>query len=711
MADSILTTISNITNITAEAISNLTTNAEEIITTIRNYISNFTEEIIPTISNFTEEIIPTISNFTADDIVSWRELWMMALGFEAPVTYFSSIISSIFVYILVLLFCFIFYQMSRVFLPWCIQEYVLDYFKTLAFCTYCFGHGVIRDAHGHLGYVFCCVPLSTISILIFHLGDGTPLQVWLQYLKRKIPLWKFVLKVTAQILAGFSSWELGHIVYRLDFHHSFDDRVSQQENCVSDLNTSPLSGFILETLVVTYDFWLDQQTLSKYVPIDLALKIFNCAVLVCLGLSKTGMYLHPAMATGHTLGCGSTSIWSHILVYWIGPFLGIIIGMKLAKKYSLPFYKRRNHQKKEDHVIKNSDSGNRLSEKTMNGVSGSGLSEKTINGVSRNKEAFRKRLARQLSYPDLAKHPMTWRDVWEVALGFEPPVTHFSAAISAIIIYLLALLFCYVSYQLAKALMPGIVQEYVLDFFKTLAFCTYCFGHGVIRNAHGHLGYVLCVVPLNTASVLIFNIGDGTPLTVWSKYLRGLIPKWKFILKVSAQILAGFFAWELGHYILSLDFHSTFSEKLIQKSNCSSDLRIAALGGFALEGIGVAYDFWMNQQTLSKYRPLDIALKFTNTALVVCIGVKMTGMYIHPALATGRTIGCGNTPILSHLLVYWGGPFVGIYLGLKASEFFCFFNESTDIKENAKSVQSDSHNRKVQSGKVRQRKKQTGKET
>ena len=42
-------------------------------------------------------------------------------------------------------------------------------------------------------------------------------------------------------------------------------------------------------------------------------------------------------------------------------------------------------------------------------------------------------------------------------------------------------------------------------------------------------------------------------------------------------------------------------------------------------------------------------------------------MYIHPAMVTGRTIGCGNTPVLSHLLVYWGGPFAGIVVGIKVS--------------------------------------------
>jgi hypothetical protein len=133
----------------------------------------------------------------------------------------------------------------------------------------------------------CVVPLNTISIFIFNQGDGTPLLVWLKYLQNQIPVWKFLLKVTTQILAGFCSWELAHLIFKLDFHESFAEIVRKQSNCSSDLNIAPVLGFLLEFLAVAYDFWLDQQLLSKYVPVDIALKILNCAVLVCLGKSYT----------------------------------------------------------------------------------------------------------------------------------------------------------------------------------------------------------------------------------------------------------------------------------------------------------------------------------------------------------------------------------------------------------------------------------------
>ena len=36
-----------------------------------------------------------------------------------------------------------------------------------------------------------------------------------------------------------------------------------------------------------------------------------------------------------------------------------------------------------------------------------------------------------------------------------------------------------------------------------------------------------------------------------------------------------------------------------------------------------------------------------------------TGFYLHPLAASVRTVGCGKTPILEHLIVYWVGALGG----------------------------------------------------
>jgi len=41
-----------------------------------------------------------------------------------------------------------------------------------------------------------------------------------------------------------------------------------------------------------------------------------------------------------------------------------------------------------------------------------------------------------------------------------------------------------------------------------------------------------------------------------------------------------------------------------------------------------------------------------------------TGFYLHPLAASMRTLGCGETPIHEHLLVYWVGAIGGIVVGV-----------------------------------------------
>ena len=48
--------------------------------------------------------------------------------------------------------------------------------------------------------------------------------------------------------------------------------------------------------------------------------------------------MHPAMATGHTWGCGSTPKSAHILIYWVGPFVGAWLALQVNKRIRLNLY-------------------------------------------------------------------------------------------------------------------------------------------------------------------------------------------------------------------------------------------------------------------------------------------------------------------------------------------------------------------------------------
>ena len=66
-------------------------------------------------------------------------------------------------------------------------------------------------------------------------------------------------------------------------------------------------------------------------------RILICTVLRLLtGSHLTGMFMHPAMASTFSFDCGPTPIYQHLTVYWLGPFTGAFLSMKLAEIASLP---------------------------------------------------------------------------------------------------------------------------------------------------------------------------------------------------------------------------------------------------------------------------------------------------------------------------------------------------------------------------------------
>ena len=64
------------------------------------------------------------------------------------------------------------------------------------------------------------------------------------------------------------------------------------------------------------------------------------------GIKTTGMYFNPAMATGHTFGCGPTTTLEHLTVYWIGPFLGCFLAIVVDKFLHIDVVRRTEQNKK-----------------------------------------------------------------------------------------------------------------------------------------------------------------------------------------------------------------------------------------------------------------------------------------------------------------------------------------------------------------------------
>lgn len=267
-------------------------------------------------------------------MMTWRDMWALAVGDAPEFLHFHPILASICIYMLIMIFCYVLYQLSCL-LPSFLQSYAFDFFTTTAFCSYPFGHAIMRQTYGGVGYMCAMVPLVFVSIQIFSKGKGSPLGYWMGFLQGTTSLWTMLTHIPVQILGGIASFSLGRYIYMLDFHESFAS-VVVSERCYTDMKATLATGFLLEMIGVTFDGWLGKQTLIKIPHVDLLLKLINVSIMVNLGVSFTGMYMHPAMASGLTFGCDGTEKWEHLLVYWVGPFLGCFFALKLNQFIKLP---------------------------------------------------------------------------------------------------------------------------------------------------------------------------------------------------------------------------------------------------------------------------------------------------------------------------------------------------------------------------------------
>lgn len=313
---------------------------------------------------------------------SWKTLWTATLGWEPGSDILGPLPAAIFLYFWVFLTGLTLHSLTKLIVPHPLKEYVLDFVKTMTLCTYPFGHGIMRKFFGEPGYMLAMTPVVTITLLVLKEGAGNPIGVWIRFINKGIPFWKCLVKTTIQIVAGFSAYHLGMLVISVEFSPVYVEKMKEyySQFCTSDLNVPVYLGFLIEFVAVVYDTWFSEQVLLKIGILDLLIKVINGGLLVVAGVHLTGMYIHPAMATGHTWGCGSTPKSAHILIYWVGPFVGAWLALQVNKRFKLNFYTPAKDRK-----IKSE-------------VQGQGHQVKVENGPLYNNNTIKKRKSKRRFY-------------------------------------------------------------------------------------------------------------------------------------------------------------------------------------------------------------------------------------------------------------------------------------------------------------------------
>ncbi|XP_076439686.1 uncharacterized protein LOC143279516 [Babylonia areolata] len=201
--------------------------------------------------------------------------------------------------------------------------------------------------------------MVTLAFLVFE-GVPSPLGVFVRYLRGEESLVGLGVRVALQVLAAFMSYRLVFAICCLEV--TAEHQVLLEGSCESDLKVPVFVGCLIEFGSVLYDTWLCHQQLLKSPFLDTIIKNINGALLVCAGVHLTGMYMHPAMATGMTFNCKGTDTLEHIAVYWVASFLGCFAGVRLDSVLRLPRAAAdpvAMKKKKDDHDVIQQGQGDR----------------------------------------------------------------------------------------------------------------------------------------------------------------------------------------------------------------------------------------------------------------------------------------------------------------------------------------------------------------
>ncbi|XP_033761476.1 aquaporin-11-like [Pecten maximus] len=257
---------------------------------------------------------------------TWRPLWQMAFGTFPVEEFFTPMGGSLLYLTITILSGFILRALSKVILHPVISEYVCDFLATMEMCAYFYENNFIFSHFGPV-WLFVAVVIECIIANRTYFGASeNPVKSLYSLCMREIGPIKAVLKIAVQTLAGLASYKFARLVWSLDMVPDHRERYFET-SCVTDLNVTLLAGMGIELAATLIDTWLGMQIVMRNSFIDELIKVGNGALMIVVGISTTGMYFNPAMATGHLLGCKGASNQDHLIVYWVGPFIGCIIAL------------------------------------------------------------------------------------------------------------------------------------------------------------------------------------------------------------------------------------------------------------------------------------------------------------------------------------------------------------------------------------------------
>ncbi|KAK4467866.1 hypothetical protein MN116_008785 [Schistosoma mekongi] len=259
----------------------------------------------------------------------------------------------------------------------------------------------------------------------------------------------------------------------------------------------------------------------------------------------------------------------------------------------------------------------------------------------------------------------------------------------------------------------------LLDSIATIELCACSLECWIIREAFGLWGFLIAIA-LNCirSSLFISFDANGSPCDPWYRFLLGQTQPIWMVFTWTLQLLSASIALKLCKYWWSLQmtaYHIARYKLALDMLdpqtlvNHTSDLQVVFTIGFLCEALGIFMDLYLNilfscilENWNSKYSSGNLQKlpsmtldeptnsKVTNPHILtkkqlltsyivrllinltlIAYGLEWTGMYLNPANAFIQSWHVGNTSSIHHIIVYWFGPFCGIWLYVTLKQITC----------------------------------------
>lgn len=257
-----------------------------------------------------------------------QEVWASAFGREPLLLRFLPLFHCFVYYAIVVFAHVLLYKLTTIFSPKWLQSYLGDFLCTITACTISYQHSILRYYYGPIAYVIMAVLMTLLLRHIFQNSVPTVTSNVQRFINGLFPFGSLLLRVILQILAIPATIMVLHMIWMLELMPEHVEKRSQQV-CTTDLNVAVTMGFLIEGGAMMFDTWLSRMDITNWPLFDSCFKIVISPLMVIAGISLTGMYMNPILASIMSFGCKGITPSQHIIVYWLAPIIGCVLGQKL----------------------------------------------------------------------------------------------------------------------------------------------------------------------------------------------------------------------------------------------------------------------------------------------------------------------------------------------------------------------------------------------